>query len=99
MLPPHAATCCKPPPRAALQEMLVSGLLHDTVEDTDAVTLADIGVHFGAGCQRIVEGETKFSKLSQLEVGTSKEELKARSLRALQQYLPSPCRLFAQRRA
>ena len=65
------------------QEMLISGLLHDTVEDTDAITLDDIGEHFGKGCQRIVEGETKFSKLSDLEPGTSKEELKAMDLQQL----------------
>lgn len=57
--------------------MLVSGLLHDTVEDTDVVSLELIGELFGAGCRCIVEGETKFSKLSKLQKGMSKEELKA----------------------
>jgi hypothetical protein len=59
-----------------MQEMLISGLLHDTVEDTEVISFADIGRLFGAGCQRIVEGETKFSKLSKLQQGTSQEELK-----------------------
>jgi GTP diphosphokinase / guanosine-3',5'-bis(diphosphate) 3'-diphosphatase len=40
-----------------------AGLLHDTVEDTN-VTLEDIEHTFGATVRRIVEGETKVSKLS-----------------------------------
>lgn len=45
-------------------ECLVAGLLHDTVEDCgDAVGLEEIGFHFGPAVRRIVEGETKFSKL------------------------------------
>uniref|UniRef100_A0A1D2ADF7 Putative GTP diphosphokinase RSH1, chloroplastic n=1 Tax=Auxenochlorella protothecoides TaxID=3075 RepID=A0A1D2ADF7_AUXPR len=45
-------------------ESLVAGLLHDTVEDCgDVVGLDEIGFHFGPGVRRIVEGETKFSKL------------------------------------
>lgn len=41
-----------------------TGLLHDTVEDCgDVVGLDEIGFHFGPGVRRIVEGETKFSKL------------------------------------
>ena len=40
-----------------------SGLLHDTVEDT-SITFADIELEFGAVVRRIVEGETKVSKLS-----------------------------------
>ena len=63
---------------ARLQEMLVSGLLHDTVEDTDVVSLELIGELFGAGCRCIVEGETKFSKLSKIQKGMSKEDLKVR---------------------
>jgi GTP pyrophosphokinase len=45
-------------------ECLAAGLLHDTVEDCgDAVELDEIGFAFGAAVRRIVEGETKFSKL------------------------------------
>jgi GTP pyrophosphokinase len=55
--------------------MLVSGLLHDTVEDTDVVTFELIGEIFGPSCQRIVEGETKFSKLSKIKKGMLKEEV------------------------
>ncbi|KAL4853513.1 putative GTP diphosphokinase RSH1 [Chlorella vulgaris] len=45
-------------------ESLVAGLLHDTVEDCgDLVGLDEINFHFGPAVRRIVEGETKFSKL------------------------------------
>ncbi|PRW20358.1 GTP diphosphokinase chloroplastic isoform X1 isoform A [Chlorella sorokiniana] len=45
-------------------ESLVAGLLHDTVEDCgDVVGLDEINFHFGSAVRRIVEGETKFSKL------------------------------------
>jgi len=44
-------------------ESLAAGLLHDTVEDCETVGLEEIGFHFGPAVQRIVEGETKFSKL------------------------------------
>ena len=45
-------------------ESLVAGLLHDTVEDCgETVGLEEIGFHFGPAVKRIVEGETKFSKL------------------------------------
>jgi GTP diphosphokinase / guanosine-3',5'-bis(diphosphate) 3'-diphosphatase len=44
-------------------DALVAGLLHDTVEDTP-LTLDDIEERFGATVRRIVEGETKISKLA-----------------------------------
>lgn len=45
-------------------DSLVAGLLHDTVEDCgESVGLEEIGFHFGQDVQKIVEGETKFSKL------------------------------------
>ncbi|PSC74447.1 Guanosine-3, 5 -bis(diphosphate) 3 -pyrophosphohydrolase [Micractinium conductrix] len=45
-------------------ESLVAGLLHDTVEDCgDVVGLEEIDFAFGPAVRRIVEGETKFSKL------------------------------------
>lgn len=43
-------------------ESLVAGLLHDTVEDT-RLAFEDIEVHFGSSVRRIVEGETKLSKI------------------------------------
>ncbi len=42
---------------------LLAGLLHDTVEDTD-VTFEQIEERFGPTVRRIVEGETKISKLA-----------------------------------
>ncbi len=45
-------------------ESLAAGILHDTVEDCgDSVGLDEIGFAFGPAVRRIVEGETKFSKL------------------------------------
>lgn len=44
-------------------DALVAGLLHDTVEDT-SVTLEEIEKRFGPTVRRIVEGETKISKLA-----------------------------------
>ncbi len=42
---------------------LKAGLLHDTVEDT-AVTFEEVEAEFGTTVRRIVEGETKISKLA-----------------------------------
>jgi GTP diphosphokinase / guanosine-3',5'-bis(diphosphate) 3'-diphosphatase len=44
-------------------DALVAGLLHDTVEDTP-IGLDDIERRFGPSVRRIVEGETKISKLA-----------------------------------
>ncbi len=44
-------------------DALIAGLLHDTVEDTD-VTFEQIEEQFGKHVRRIVEGETKISKLA-----------------------------------
>ena len=44
-------------------ESLIAGLLHDTVEDTDVVSFDDIDKWFGPSVRKIVEGETKFSKI------------------------------------
>lgn len=43
-------------------ESLVAGLLHDTVEDT-RLEFEDIETQFGSTVRRIVEGETKLSKI------------------------------------
>ncbi|KAJ8901716.1 hypothetical protein NDN08_003922 [Rhodosorus marinus] len=45
------------------RDTLVAGLLHDTVEDTP-VTLDELESLFGTDVRKIVEGETKFSKLA-----------------------------------
>jgi len=44
---------------------LISGLLHDTVEDTD-LTFHEIERLFGSTVRKIVEGETKVSKLPKM---------------------------------
>ena len=44
-------------------DALIAGLLHDTVEDTP-ITFDDIERRFGATVRKIVEGETKISKLA-----------------------------------
>lgn len=43
---------------------VIAGLLHDTVEDTDRLTFVSIEEKFGPTVRRIVEGETKVSKVS-----------------------------------
>lgn len=43
-------------------ETVISGLMHDTVEDTD-LTFEDVETLFGTTIRKIVEGETKVSKL------------------------------------
>mmetsp|Transcript_3226 Transcript_3226/g.9836 ORF Transcript_3226/g.9836 Transcript_3226/m.9836 type:complete len:926 (+) Transcript_3226:163-2940(+) len=45
------------------RDTLIAGLLHDTVEDTP-VTLDELENLFGPDVRKIVEGETKFSKLA-----------------------------------
>jgi len=44
-------------------DALCAGLLHDTVEDTE-LTFDDVEDQFGPAVRRIVEGETKISKLA-----------------------------------
>jgi len=46
---------------------IIAGLLHDTVEDTDA-TIDEIRAKFGATIAELVEGVTKLSKLEQQTV-------------------------------
>lgn len=45
------------------RDCIIAGLLHDTVEDTP-VTLEELERLFGKDVKKIVEGETKFSKLA-----------------------------------
>jgi GTP diphosphokinase / guanosine-3',5'-bis(diphosphate) 3'-diphosphatase len=44
-------------------DAIIAGLLHDTVEDT-SLTFDDVEAGFGAAVRRIVDGETKISKLA-----------------------------------
>jgi GTP diphosphokinase / guanosine-3',5'-bis(diphosphate) 3'-diphosphatase len=46
-------------------DSVIAGLLHDTVEDTSA-TLEEVEQQFGPDVRRIVEGETKVSKLAKV---------------------------------
>lgn len=61
-------------------ESLVAGLLHDTVEDTDRITFGEIEAKYGPAVRRIVEGETKVSKLGKVpsHEGAVKGELQGR---------------------
>lgn len=52
---------------------VVAGLLHDTVEDTE-VSFEDIERDFGADVRRIVEGETKVSKLTKMSSNLQDEQ-------------------------
>jgi len=47
------------------RDTVVSGLLHDTVEDTD-LTFEEVEAMFGEDVRQIVEGETKVSKLPKM---------------------------------
>ncbi|CAG9464875.1 unnamed protein product [Pedinophyceae sp. YPF-701] len=66
-------------------ECLAAGLLHDTVEDTDAVTFEGVEARYGAAVRTIVEGETKFSKIKMHadRSTTVKKDLKAVDLQQL----------------
>lgn len=67
-------------------ETLAAGLLHDTVEDTNVVTFARIEEEFGPVVRRIVEGETKVSKLGKLQCAGStsvSRDVKADDLRQM----------------
>ena len=59
------------------------GLLHDTVEDTDDVSFEEIGQWFGPAVRRIVEGETRFSKIGKISGMTAVADVKAEDLRQL----------------
>lgn len=67
-------------------ESIAAGLLHDTVEDTNVVTFERIEKEFGATVRRIVEGETKVSKLGKLQCNNennSVQDVKADDLRQM----------------
>jgi len=58
---------------------IAAGLLHDTVEDCDDVTLDTIREEFGDEVSRLVDGVTKLSKLD----FTNREEQQAETLRKM----------------
>ncbi|WP_456476537.1 HD domain-containing protein, partial [Oceanithermus sp.] len=62
-------------------ESLIAGLLHDTVEDVEGVSFETIRERFGEEVARIVEGETKVSKLSKM--AASIEDQQAENLRQM----------------
>ncbi|XVF32814.1 hypothetical protein REPUB_Repub17cG0115000 [Reevesia pubescens] len=67
-------------------ESIAAGLLHDTVEDTNVVTFERIEEEFGPTVRRIVEGETKVSKLGKLKYKSetdSVQDVKADDLRQM----------------
>ena len=68
---------------------VISGLMHDTVEDT-CLTFEDVETLFGFTVRRIVEGETKVSKLPKMvrshldtEVRRSKVEEQVENMRSM----------------
>ncbi len=62
-------------------ESLISGLLHDTVEDTEEISFDSIEAMFGVAVRRIVEGETKLSKIT--KHSTERDDDKAKDLQGL----------------
>ena len=58
---------------------IAAGLLHDTVEDCEGVTLDTIQAEFGAEVARLVDGVTKLNKLD----FANREEAQAESLRKM----------------
>ncbi len=69
-------------------DSVMAGLLHDTVEDVDFVTFEQIEAGFGRDVARIVEGETKVSKLSKqgsqsAVVSDAGRDLQAENLRQM----------------
>lgn len=67
-------------------ESIAAGLLHDTVEDSNVVTFERIEEEFGPVVRRIVEGETKVSKLGKLQctdLKNSVQDVKANDLRQM----------------
>jgi guanosine-3',5'-bis(diphosphate) 3'-pyrophosphohydrolase len=74
-------------------DALVAGLLHDTVEDTE-VTLEEIEARFGEPVRRIVEGETKISKLKIAKLDAEYEDEQAENLRQMLLAMVSDVRII-----
>ncbi|VFQ73888.1 unnamed protein product [Cuscuta campestris] len=67
-------------------ESIAAGLLHDTVEDTNVISFERIEQEFGVTVRRIVEGETKVSKLGKIKCkdeNHSAQDVKADDLRQM----------------
>ncbi|HOV13049.1 MAG TPA: bifunctional (p)ppGpp synthetase/guanosine-3',5'-bis(diphosphate) 3'-pyrophosphohydrolase [Spirochaetota bacterium] len=60
------------------KDMIISGLLHDVVEDTD-VTIEEVKTNFGEGVANLVDGVTKISKLK----SKNKRERNAETIRKM----------------
>lgn len=73
-------------------DALIAGLLHDTVEDTE-LSFATIEERFGTVVKRIVEGETKISKLGKFAARTHEEE-QAENLRQMLLAMVSDVRII-----
>ena len=56
-------------------DTIVAGLLHDTVEDTDRMTFPEIQRRFGDHVARIVEAETRLTKMKPTKPGESVKEV------------------------
>lgn len=61
---------------------VTAGLLHDVVEDNQTVTLEQLSQTFGDDIAQMVDGVTKLTKTSNLEI-TAKEEQEAVNLRKM----------------
>ncbi|WP_291423123.1 HD domain-containing protein, partial [Deinococcus sp.] len=80
-------------------DSLMAGLLHDTVEDVEGVTFQGIEQQFGPDVRRIVEGETKVSKLSkqgsqQAELADAGRDMQAENLRQMLIAMTSDIRII-----
>ena len=64
-------------------DTLIAGLLHDTVEDTETVTFSKIQDKFGIVVRKIVEGETKVSKIGKVNRKGDRAEVKADDLKQM----------------
>ena len=51
--------------------------MHDTVEDTEDVSFEEIEMWFGVSVRKIVEGETRFSKIGKISQLQDKQDAKA----------------------
>ena len=63
-------------------ETVAAGLLHDTVEDKEGVTVASIAAEFGEDVAKMVDGVTKLTKTGASELKT-REDRQAENLRKM----------------
>lgn len=69
------------------RDCIIAGLLHDTVEDTP-ITLEDLETLFGTDVRRIVEGETKLTKLAKKMRSDQQHQPQDSQISQSQQYHP-----------